>query len=52
MEKRLDEYKKALYVIDMNNGFVNFGANGMANNGYSYSDILKHYYSGVTISYQ
>lgn len=33
MEKRLDEYKKALYVIDMNNGFVNFGA--MANPKYN-----------------
>ena len=33
-------------------GMSQYGANGMANNGYSYSDILKHYYSGVTISYQ
>ena len=29
----LEEYKKALYIIDMNNGFVNFGA--MANPGYN-----------------
>ena len=27
--KKLEEYKRALYIIDMNNGFVNFGA--MAN---------------------
>ncbi len=32
MEKRLEDYKKALYMIDMNNGFVNFGA--MANPEY------------------
>ena len=33
MEKRLEDYKKALYMIDMNNGFVNFGA--MANPEYN-----------------
>ena len=32
MEKRLEDYKKALYMIDMNNGFVNFGP--MANQEY------------------
>ena len=32
MEKRLEDYKKALYMIDMNNGFVNFGP--MANPEY------------------
>ncbi len=31
--KDLEEYKKALYMIDMNNGFVNFGA--MANPEYN-----------------
>ena len=29
MERKMEEYEKALYMIDMNNGFVNFGA--MAN---------------------
>lgn len=35
MERKLkyDEVKKALYIIDMNNGFVNFGA--MANKKYN-----------------
>ena len=31
-------------------GMSQYGANGYAKNGYSYSDILKHYYKGVTIS--
>ena len=31
--KNLEDYEKALYIIDMNNGFVNFGA--MANPGYN-----------------
>ena len=30
---RRDDYKKALYIIDMNNGFVNFG--NMANPAYN-----------------
>ena len=31
-------------------GMSQYGANGMANNGYSYKDILFHYYRGVNIS--
>ena len=31
-------------------GLSQYGANGMAKNGYSYKDILKHYYQGVTIN--
>lgn len=31
-------------------GMSQYGANGMANEGYSYQDILKHYYTGVEIS--
>ena len=27
-----------------------YGANGMAKAGYSYKQILLHYYTGVTIS--
>ena len=33
MNKNLEAFEKALYIIDMNNGFVNFGA--MANPGYN-----------------
>ncbi|MBQ8891502.1 MAG: stage II sporulation protein D [Bacilli bacterium] len=33
-------------------GLSQYGANGYAKNGYSYIDILKHYYKGVTISYK
>ena len=32
-------------------GLSQYGANGMAKNGYSYIEILKHYYPGVSISY-
>lgn len=31
-------------------GLSQYGANGYANNGYSYKDILRHYYTGVMIS--
>lgn len=31
-------------------GMSQYGANGYAENGYSYIDILKHYYTGVEIS--
>jgi len=30
-------------------GMSQYGANGLAKNGYSYKDILKHYYPGVNI---
>ncbi|MCG8541083.1 MAG: stage II sporulation protein D [Clostridia bacterium] len=30
-------------------GMSQYGANGMAKNGYSFEDILKHYYRGVDI---
>ena len=30
-------------------GMSQYGANGMANSGYSYDKIIKHYYSGVNI---
>ncbi len=30
-------------------GMSQYGANGMAANGYNYEDILKHYYTGVEI---
>ena len=31
-------------------GLSQYGANGYANNGYTYKDILRHYYTGVLIS--
>ena len=31
-------------------GMSQYGANGMANAGYNYSQILKHYYSVITIT--
>ena len=30
-------------------GMSQYGANGMAKNGYGYKDILKHYYSNCDI---
>lgn len=30
-------------------GLSQYGANGFANNGYTYKDILRHYYTGVMI---
>ena len=30
-------------------GMSQYGANGMANSGYSYEQIIKHYYTGVQI---
>ena len=30
-------------------GMSQYGAEGMANNGYSYKDILEHYYQGTTL---
>lgn len=32
-------------------GMSQYGANGMANNGYGFKDILLHYYSGVQLNY-
>lgn len=32
-------------------GMSQYGANGMAKNGNSYTSILKHYYTGVTLSH-
>ena len=30
-------------------GMSQYGANGMANEGYNYIDILNHYYTNVSI---
>lgn len=32
-------------------GMSQYGANGMANNGYGFKDILLHYYTGVKLNY-
>jgi len=32
-------------------GLSQYGANGMAKNGYTYKQILKHYYQGISINY-
>lgn len=32
-------------------GLSQYGASGMASSGYSFQDILKHYYTGVTINH-
>lgn len=32
-------------------GMSQYGANGMANNGYDFKDILLHYYTGVKLNY-
>jgi len=32
-------------------GMSQYGANGMANNGYSYSNILSHYYRGTNLNH-
>ncbi len=32
-------------------GLSQYGANGMANHGYDYASILKHYYRGVNLSH-
>ena len=31
-------------------GLSQYGANGMAKNGYGYKEILSHYYPGTTLS--
>ena len=33
-------------------GMSQYGANGMANNGYDFKSILTHYYTGVSINYR
>lgn len=30
-------------------GLSQYGANGMAQEGYTYKEILKHYYTGVEV---
>ncbi len=30
-------------------GLSQYGANGMANSGYNYKDIIRHYYTGVSV---
>ncbi len=49
-------YDKSLNLIEIETygyghgvGMSQWGANGMAKNGKSYEEILKHYYTGVNI---
>ena len=37
------------YGIGLGEGLSQMGANGMAKNGADYKEILKHYYTGVTV---
>ena len=30
-------------------GLSQYGANGMASSGYNYKDIIRHYYTGVSV---
>ncbi|MGB9904782.1 MAG: SpoIID/LytB domain-containing protein, partial [Desulfotomaculales bacterium] len=56
LEKELDARQKLVRVTLRGNGsghglgMSQYGALGMAGKGYSYQDILKYYYSGITIS--
>jgi len=56
LEKELDARQKLVRVTLRGNGsghglgMSQYGALGMARKGYSYQDILKYYYSGITIS--
>lgn len=44
-----DEVEITTYGYGHGVGMSQYGANGYANAGYSYIDILKHYYTGVEI---
>ena len=62
--RELLSLRSADFDININDNYVNittrgyghgvgmsqYGANGMANNGYSYKDILSHYYPGTTLT--
>lgn len=56
MQKEADQQQKLLRVIFEGNGWGHglgmsqYGALGLARQGYSYQDILKYYYTGVTLS--
>ena len=51
IEKNLDGVSITTRGYGHGVGLSQYGANGMALNGFSYIDILKHYYSGVSIDY-
>lgn len=56
MQKEFDGQQKLVKVTFSGNGWGHglgmsqYGALGLARKGYNYQDILKYYYSGVTIS--
>ena len=50
LEKLENGIKIKTYGYGHGVGMSQYGANGMAKNGISYQDILKHYYRGVSIN--
>ena len=50
---KIDEIKKTIefevYGYGHGVGMSQYGANGMAKEGYNYLQILRHYYTGVSI---
>lgn len=56
MKKVFDQQKKLLQVTITGSGWGHglgmsqYGALGLAKKGYSYQDILKYYYTGITLS--
>lgn len=56
MRKEVDQQQKLLSVTFEGNGWGHglgmsqYGALGLAGQGYSYRDILKYYYTGITLS--
>ena len=56
MQKEVDQQQKLLRVTFEGNGYGHglgmsqYGALGLAGQGYSYRDILKYYYTGIALS--
>lgn len=46
-----DGYAFTTYGYGHGVGMSQYGANGMAQNGYGYQEILSHYYQGASINY-
>ena len=45
-----DKVVVATYGYGHGVGMSQYGANGMAKEGYNYKEILSHYYTGIEIS--
>ena len=50
IEVNKDEILITTYGYGHGVGMSQYGANGMAKEGYTYDEILKHYYTGIEIS--